>query len=252
MGLRAFVFDVDGTLADTERDGHRVAFNRAFRESGLDWEWDEHLYGRLLATTGGRERILRFWQEVDPEAARSHDAWQRCGEIHATKTRHYVRMVEAGAIGLRPGVERALRESREAGLRLAIATTTSEANVTALMAATLGSDCALFDCIAAGDAVPRKKPDPAIYRLALERIGCEPRECVAFEDSQPGFQAAAAAGIATVVTTNSYTAQQRFDGALAVLDGWGTPERPASGSVQGAPWSGLVGPAAVAAWVRAR
>lgn len=250
MALRAFVFDVDGTLADTEREGHRVAFNRAFAECGLAWHWDPELYGRLLATTGGRERILRFWRELDPAGARAADAWQRCGEIHAAKTRHYVRIVEDGAIGLRPGVERALREARAAGLRLAIATTTTEANVTALLAATLGADCGVFDCIAAGDAVARKKPDPDVYHLALARIGCQPSECVAFEDSRPGFEAAAAAGIPTVVTTNAYTAHQRFDGALAVVDGWGTPSRPATGHVRGAPWSGLVGPAEVAAWAR--
>ena len=133
MTLQALIFDVDGTLADTERDGHRIAFNAAFAEAGMGWNWDAALYGELLAVTGGKERMRFYCERHDPDFLKQADADERIKALHAAKTRHYVKLLEAGGIPLQPGVTRLLREAHAAGLRLAIATTTTPENVTALM-----------------------------------------------------------------------------------------------------------------------
>ncbi|MGD8310008.1 MAG: HAD hydrolase-like protein, partial [Chromatiales bacterium] len=170
--LEALLFDVDGTLADTERDGHRVAFNAAFAEAGLDWVWDVEVYGQLLSVTGGKERIGYFLERFSPAFDGPADLSGFIAELHKAKTRHYTRMLREGGIPLRAGVERLLREARGAGLRLGIATTTTPENVTALLESTLGSDAGtLFEVIAAGDVVPRKKPAPDIYVWAMDRMG---------------------------------------------------------------------------------
>ncbi len=241
MTLQALIFDVDGTLAETERDGHRVAFNQAFADAGVPWSWDDATYARLLAVAGGKERMLHYWRELDPAAAEASDAPARIDDLHRRKTAHYVRLVAEGGIGLRPGVERLLREARAAGMRLAIATTTTPDNVEALVSATLGADAmGWFDCIGAGDAVPRKKPDAGIYTWVLARMGLTAAQCVAFEDSANGLRAAVGAGLRTVVTTGAYTRGEAFPGALALLDGLGAPGAPAHGHVHAAPWSGVV------------
>jgi HAD superfamily hydrolase (TIGR01509 family) len=227
--LRALLFDVDGTLADTERDGHRLAFNRAFRERGLDWDWGVELYGRLLAVTGGKERMLFYLERFRPDWPRPDDLAGFVAELHQAKTRHYTEMLREGAIALRPGVRRLLDEARGAGLRLAVATTTTPENVTALLDSALGADArSMFELIAAGDIVPRKKPAPDIYLWAMERMGLSAEECLAFEDSLNGVRSVRDAGIrALVVTVNDYTRNEDLTGATLVLDTLGEPgERP--------------------------
>ena len=218
MLLKALIFDVDGTLADTERDGHRPAFNAAFDEAALGWHWDVNLYGKLLAVTGGKERIRFYAQQHDPDFLAQPDANEIIRSLHAAKTRHYLAMLEAGQIPLRPGVAELIAEAREANLRLAIATTTTPENVTTLLRASLAPDSVeWFEVIGAGDIVPKKKPAPDIYLWVLERLGLSPEACLAIEDSTNGLKSAMAARLPTLVTTSIYTANDDFTGALAVL-----------------------------------
>lgn len=225
--LRALIFDVDGTLADTERDGHRVAFNRAFARSGLNWDWSVELYGELLAIAGGKERIRFYINEYQPDFEPPTDLDKFIADLHAIKTRYYQQLVAEGAIPLRRGVKRLLQEAREQGMRLAIATTAALPNVTALLEHTLGSDSpSWFEVIAAGDIVPAKKPAPDIYHYVLETMGLEARDCLVFEDSNHGFSASSKAGLKTVVTVNPYTQNQDFSGALLVLTDLGEPNQP--------------------------
>jgi HAD superfamily hydrolase (TIGR01509 family) len=216
--LQALIFDVDGTLADTERDGHRIAFNAAFREAGLPWNWDVALYGELLSVSGGKERMAHYARTHAPELAARADFDAFVRKLHTLKTGHYVRLVAGGAIPLRPGMANMIREARKAGLKLAIASTTSPENVYALLRTSLAHDAEnWFDVIGAGDCVPAKKPAPDIYLWVLERLGLPAAECLAIEDTAHGLRAALAAGIPTLVTPNGYTKQQNFAGALAVL-----------------------------------
>jgi len=250
--LKALLFDVDGTLADTERDGHRVAFNRAFADAGLDWHWNEPLYGELLAITGGKERIRHYLAQHRPDEDLPADLDGLIADLHAAKTRHYTELLATGAIPLRPGVERLLREARDAGLRLGIATTTTPANVTALLESTLGPESVdWFEVIAAGDIVPAKKPAPDIYDYALEKMGLTPDEALAFEDSANGVRSAAGARLPTVVTVNDYTRDHDFSGAVTVLDSLGEPDAPASTLAGAALEEGLLDRAAATALHRA-
>lgn len=250
--LAALIFDVDGTLADTERDGHRPAFNAAFAEAGLDWDWTVDLYGKLLRITGGKERIRYYIDQYAPAfyfgeygpltpalpdaALKNPD--QFIMDLHLAKNRYYAQLLSGGKIPLRPGVRRLLEEARAQGLRLAISTTTSPENVIALLDHTLGSGSASwFEVIAAGDVVPSKKPAPDIYHYAMHAMGLEPAQCLAFEDSENGFRSARDAGLRTVVTVNEYTHDHDFGGALLVLDHLGEPHQPfrvLSGNVHGA------------------
>ena len=224
---KALLFDVDGTLADTERDGHRVAFNLAFAEAGLDWVWNVPLYGELLAVTGGKERMRHYVERYRADYRPSPDFDDLIVRLHAAKTRLYATLVAQAGIPLRPGVRRLLHEARRAGVRLAIATTTTLDNVNALLCQALAPDAARwFDVIAAGDVVAAKKPAPDIYFYVLEHLGLSPTECVAFEDSENGLRAAHAAGVATIVTVNDYTRTHDFQGAALVLDHLGEPDLP--------------------------
>jgi len=217
--LQALIFDVDGTLADTER-AHRAAFNHAFRTLGLGWHWDETLYTGLLAVSGGKERIAHYWRSraglppaTDPEAL------QACiDRIHALKTAAYEEAVAQGAVRLRPGVLALIEAAAAAGLTLAIATTTSPPNIAALLRRAIGPDWRLrFAAIGDGASAPRKKPDPLVYRQVLATLKLPARACLAFEDSANGLHAARAAGIATLVTPTAFTRHHDFGGALRVL-----------------------------------
>lgn len=225
--LKALLFDVDGTLADTESDGHRVAFNLAFQEAGLPWDWDEALYGDLLQVTGGKERILFFLENYQTDFLARPDLKDFIASLHKRKTHFYLELLQQGEIPLRTGVKRLLQEARAADLRLAIVTTTTPENVTYLLKSTLGEDApSWFECIAAGDIVPKKKPAPDIYQYALAQMHLKSEECLAFEDSENGLQSALGAGLRTIVTVNDYTKQQDFSGALLVVDQLGALELP--------------------------
>lgn len=225
--LQALLFDVDGTLADTERDGHRVAFNMAFEEAGLDWNWDEALYGELLAVTGGKERIRFYLEKFNTTFEKPDHFDEFVKGLHAAKTKFYVQLMEEGKVPLRPGVERLIKEAKEAGMRMAVVTTTTPANVTALLDNTLGKNSeSWFEVIAAGDIVPAKKPAPDIYDWALEQMNLTPEDTIAFEDSLNGILSSSAANIRTIVTINEYTKEDDFSQAALVLDNMGEANAP--------------------------
>ena len=225
--IKAYIFDVDGTLADTERDGHRIAFNQAFEQFGLDWHWDEATYGELLAVTGGKERIHYFVQSHNKEEKNRADLNDLVATLHAKKTDNYVALLNNNAIPLRSGVKRLLQEARSAGIRLAIATTTTPQNVTSLLENALGKQSLeWFEVIGAGDIVPSKKPAPDIYDYVLKEMDLDASECIAFEDSRNGILSSQAAHLKTIITYNGYTEQDDFSGALMVLDRMGDAEKP--------------------------
>ncbi len=217
--LRALVFDVDGTLADTERF-HLRAFNHAFAEEGLAWHWDEALYTELLAVSGGKERMLAWWRRsrrefVDIDGRAVLDLVER---LHEAKTAAYAAMVNEGLVELGPGVLMLMEEAHRCGLQLAIATTTSPVNVAALLRRGLGPQWRLlFPVVCDGSTAPRKKPHPQVYLQVLARLGLRAPACIAFEDSANGLRAATAAGLDTVVTPTAFTRDDDFSGALCVL-----------------------------------
>ena len=217
MTIKAIIFDVDGTLADTE-EAHRISFNKTFAENHLDWNWDVALYSKLLKITGGKERIKFFVETYRPEFKKPTNYNDFVKKLHQVKTQHYTTLLEHGQIRLRPNIKRLIVESRQLGLRLAIATTTSPENVSALLKKGLGEQAeSMFEVIGCGDIVPQKKPAPDIYDWVLQRLELKPAECIALEDSENGLRSSLAAGIKTFVTTNDYTREQNFTGAAAVL-----------------------------------
>jgi HAD superfamily hydrolase (TIGR01509 family) len=224
--MKALLFDCDGVIADTERDGHRVAFNRAFATAGLAIEWDVPLYGELLRIAGGKERMARYfethgWPVPEPERA---PLLQR---LHALKTDQFLRIIEAGELPARSGVARIVDAAAAAGLKLAVCSTSAERAVRGVVEKLLGPPrLAKFAGLFAGDIVPRKKPAPDIYLLAARRLDVAPAECVVVEDSRNGLLAALAAGMACLVTTSAYSLGEDFTGAARVVPELGDPPGP--------------------------
>ena len=218
MTLKALIFDVDGTLAETE-GVHLQAFNAAFKDAGLDWHWSADLYKILLGTTGGKERMLAYVRDhlnLDPAL------WgARIPELHAEKTKHYVRIVKGGGLVLRPGVQTLMDAAIEAGLTLAIATTTSRPNVDALCRSIWGTETHnIFKVVACGDEVSNKKPAPDVFKLALQRLGLPASKCIGFEDSYNGMLSSLGAGLATVVVPSFYTGAGDFSAATFLTDSY--------------------------------
>ncbi|GJE41387.1 HAD-IA family hydrolase [Methylobacterium soli] len=247
--LRALIFDVDGTLAETE-DLHRQAFNAAFGRLGLPWHWAPPVYADLLRVMGGKERLAHYIETCHPGEAGALLA--RLPEIHGLKTELYGDLVESGALGLRPGIARLVAEARAAGVKLAVATTTSRPNVDRLLAVNFPPGDAPFDVIASGDEAPRKKPASDIFDLAIRRLDVAPAEAVAFEDSAAGIRSALDAGLPVLATRSAYTESHRLDGAFSAISDLGEPGRPHR-QIAGVAWpGGVVTLAALRAWHAAR
>lgn len=222
--LSAVIWDVDGTVAETERDGHRVAFNRAFIELGLPWAWDVQTYGRLLCVAGGRERLLS-WMDVAQAAPKGEAARLRLAEdLHLRKARHYRTLVEQGAIEARPGVVSLVEQIAASGTALAVASTTGRGNVDALFPLLFGKHWRdLFTVVVCAEDAPNKKPDPQVYELALERLGIAADDALAIEDSSAGLLAARAAGLSCLITRGSYFEHANFSGAVHVCADFDEP-----------------------------
>jgi beta-phosphoglucomutase-like phosphatase (HAD superfamily) len=215
MALRALIFDVDGTLAETD-ETHRAAFNAAFAEAGLDWYWSVALYRELLQVTGGKERMRRYAEIYGLSTTELPDS--RIADLHARKNVLYGALTQQGACPLRPGVDRLVRGAFDEGLRLAICTTTSRANVEALISTAWGATGRdLFAVIVAGEDVRAKKPSPDAYLRVLDALALAPEACLAFEDSRSGLLAAQAAKLRTIVTPSLYTSDETFEGAAEIL-----------------------------------
>jgi HAD superfamily hydrolase (TIGR01509 family) len=221
--MKALIFDCDGVLVDTERDGHRVAFNKAFAERGYNIEWDVELYGKLLDVAGGKERMRHYFDSNGwPDDTVDKDALIK--ELHRLKTDLFMQIIGSGQLPLRPGVARLVDEAIAANVTLAICSTSNERAVNLVAGRLLGPERKTrFSEILAGDVVSRKKPDPEIYNLAAQRLDAEPSECVVVEDSRNGLLAAKAAGMRCLVTTNGYTKNEDFDEADLVVSELGDP-----------------------------
>jgi len=221
--MKAIIFDCDGVLADTERDGHRAAFNKAFAKKGYAIEWGVELYGELLEVSGGKERMKHYFESygwpcdvVDKDAS--------IKELHKLKTDLFLQIIESGELPLRPGVARLVDEAIAADVTLAVCSTSHERAVNLVVEKLLGPERkARFSAILAGDVVSKKKPDPEIYNLASERLGLEPSECVVIEDNRNGLLSAKAAGMYCVITTNGYTKDEDFTEADLVVSELGDP-----------------------------
>jgi HAD superfamily hydrolase (TIGR01509 family) len=224
--LRALIWDVDGTVAETERDGHLVAFNRAFESMDLPWRWDDALYGKLLSVTGGRERLLHDMaaRTEAPAALAAREAL--AGELHQRKNAQYADIVAQGGIAARPGVLSLMNECTQAGVLMAVATTTSTSNVVSLFNSLLGADWrARFAAVVCAEDAPIKKPDPQAYLLALQLLKVPAQDAFALEDSPNGLVAARAAGMSCGITRSAYFVDAKFEGAAWVRDDLASPQQ---------------------------
>lgn len=221
--MKALIFDCDGVLVDTEKDGHRVAFNEAFQQKGLDIEWDVSLYGELLKIAGGKERMRHYFQQKGwPEDVTDQDGFIK--ELHKIKTDLFMQIIADGRLLLRPGVARLVDEAIAHDVVLAVCSTSNERAVNLVVARMLGTDRKKhFAGIFAGDVVSNKKPDPEIYLLASDKLGIKPKDCVVVEDSRNGLLAAKRAGMYCLVTKSSYTGEEDFTEADAVYNELGDP-----------------------------
>ena len=228
MDVRTLIFDCDGVLADTERYAHLPAFNATFREFGLNLQWSEEEYGRKLQIAGGKERMA---SELTPEFIRANalpsDPADLAAEVvkwHKRKTQIYTDLVDGGKIPPRPGIARIIGEAQDAGWKLAVASTSAEPSVRAILRNAAGAErAARFDLVLAGDVVAHKKPAPDIYLLAVERLGVDPADVLVIEDSRNGLESAHAAGLRCLVTVNGYTEDEDFSEAILVVSSLGDP-----------------------------
>jgi HAD superfamily hydrolase (TIGR01509 family) len=216
VAMQALIFDCDGVLVDTERDGHRVAFNRAFADLGIDSEWSIERYGELLKIAGGKERMARHFDETRWPVDESGRG-DLIKKLHERKTAIFMELLDGGGMVLRPGVARLVDEAIAAGIPIAVCSTSAERAVNAVVSGKLGPERAGHIKVFAGDIVKRKKPDPEIYNLAAKVLSVEPRQCVVIEDSQNGLEAAKAAGMNCIVTISSYTGGEDFNQADRVV-----------------------------------
>lgn len=216
MRIKALIFDVDGTLAETE-EAHREAFNDTFKVNGVDWHWDVPTYKELLKTTGGKERMLEYQRTYRPDDVQLK--FGKIAKLHMQKTKLYGDLIAKGAVKLRAGVFDLINDARANGIRLAVATTTNRPNVDCLSLACFGRPAAdVFEVIAAGDEVQNKKPAPDVFNLAVERLRLKPSECVGLEDSKNGLLSCIGAGIPCVVSPGVYTLGSDFSEARAIIN----------------------------------
>lgn len=213
--LKAILFDVDGTLAETE-EAHREAFNNIFEAQGLDWYWDVEMYGELLKTTGGKERMMEYQRTHRPNAPQF--SFEQIAILHKLKTTRYAEIISSGSIKLRAGINDLIDDAKANGIRVAVATTTNTPNVDCLSLACFGKPATdVFEVIAAGDQVKNKKPAPDVFNLAVERLGLDPKECIGLEDSRNGLLSCTGAGVPCIVSPGVYTLGSDFSEAKATI-----------------------------------
>jgi HAD superfamily hydrolase (TIGR01509 family) len=213
--MKALIFDCDGVLVDTERDGHRVAFNRAFAEAGIEAEWSAELYGELLKVAGGKERMKHYFDHYGWPAGATPETL--IPELHKRKTAIFTSLISSGSLPLRPGVVRIVDEAHAAGVRLAVCTTSAPKSVDGVLDLMGPKRKAYFEAVLAGDVVAKKKPSPEIYNLAKERLELAGADCVVIEDSRNGLLAATGAGMPCLITTSTYTLNEDFHEAASVV-----------------------------------
>ncbi len=215
--LQAILFDCDGVLVDTERDGHRVAFNQAFAQLGLDVEWSVERYHVLLETAGGKERMRAHFDEMGwPASVTDRDAFLL--QVHVLKTDLFMDLINAGKMVMRPGVSALIAQALSRGVQVAVCSTSNVKAVQGIVDQLIGGDLAPRIRVFAGDMVKAKKPDPAIYQMALDQMGLDPARCVVVEDSNIGLRAAKAAGLRCIVTKSTYTGSEDFSAADLVVE----------------------------------
>ena len=217
MPLKALLWDVDGTLAETERDGHRVAFNKTFEHFGFEWRWSVERYGDLLKVAGGRERMLADFDTHDDVPVDPREREELAARMHRQKNAYYAELVHEGRLSLRPGVTELMEDCRRDGILMGITTTTSRSNLEALMSVQLGDNWReSFATVVVGENVQRKKPDPEVFEIALAELGLASSEAIAIEDSPAGVAAASAAKLPVIVTRSAYFADAPMPGATAI------------------------------------